>query len=152
VHGPEFNVLGLGDGEGAVLGLCAIRKTVLSDKGKGLGGMTVNDKRLTQICERLIRKLKWKGPFEVELMLDETDGEYCLIEINPRFPAWVDFPSMCGVNFAAALVERLATGEWPGALPACSAGHFYLRHQIEVHGRVDQLAMLTTGAGFGQAS
>ncbi|MFZ4765455.1 MAG: ATP-grasp domain-containing protein [Roseimicrobium sp.] len=151
IHGPEFNVLGLGDGQGGVLGLCALRKTVLSEKGKGLGGMTVNDKRLTQLCERVIRELRWLGPFEIEVMLDEKKSEYCLIEINPRFPAWVDFPSMCGANFAGALLERLATGAWPAPLPTCPAGHFYLRHQIEVHGRVDQLAMLTTGAGMGAA-
>ncbi len=150
VHGPEFDVLGLGDGQGGTIGMCAIRKTALSDKGKGLGGMTVSDKRLLQICERLIGELKWCGPFEAEFMLDESTGAYCLIEINPRFPAWIDFPSMCGANFAAALVDRLATGAWPEPLPVCPAGHFYLRHQIEVHGRVDQLALLTTGTGFGQ--
>ncbi len=148
IRGPEFNVLGLGDGEGGTLGMCAIRKTVVSDKGKGLGGMTINDKRLYALCSRLIHELKWVGPFEIEVMLDEAKNEYCLIEINPRFPAWVDFPSMCGANFAAALVKRLDTGSWPERMPACDAGHFYLRHQVEVHGRIDQIAMITTGAGI----
>ena len=142
VQGPEFNALGLGDGEGGMLGLCCIRKTIISDKGKGLGGMTISDPRLTQMCQRLIRELKWKGPFEIEVMLDEERGEYVLIEINPRFPAWVDFPSMCGANFAAMLVQRLIDGVWPAPLPACPAGHFYLRHQIEVHGHIDQIARL----------
>ncbi|MCX8513336.1 MAG: hypothetical protein ORN83_16445, partial [Chthoniobacteraceae bacterium] len=142
VDGPEFNALGLGDGMGGLVGLCCIRKTILSDKGKGLGGITINDPRLIGVCERLVRELKWSGPFEVEVILDERRGEYVLIEINPRFPAWVDFPSQCGANFAGALVQRLLDGIWPAVLPTCPAGHFYLRHQIEVHGHVDQIAEL----------
>lgn len=144
VHGPEFNALGLGDGNGGILGLCCIRKTILSDKGKGLGGITIQDPRLVSVCERLVHELRWSGPFEVEVILDEARGEYVLIEINPRFPAWIDFPSQCGANFAAALVQRLADGHWPPPLPPCPAGHFYLRHQIEVHGHIDQIASLAS--------
>lgn len=147
VHGPEFNALGLGDGEGGIAGLCCIRKTIVSDKGKGLGGMTISDKRLTAMCERLIGKLRWRGPFEIEVMLDEQRSEYTLIEINPRFPAWIDFPSLIGANFPAALVEMIVTGR-PAPLPECPAGHFYLRHQVEVHGHIDQLAALSTSADF----
>jgi carbamoyl-phosphate synthase large subunit len=143
IHGPEFNALGLGDGQGNMLGLCCIRKTIISDKGKGLGGMTIQDPRLTKMCAKLIQELKWHGPFEVEVMLDEEANEYVLIEINPRFPAWVDFPSMCGSNFAAALVQRLISGTWPAPVPTCPAGHFYLRHQIEVHGHIDQISNLS---------
>jgi carbamoyl-phosphate synthase large subunit len=147
IQGPEFNALGLGDGEGGIVGLCCIRKTIISDKGKGLGGMTISDKRLVEVCERLIRELRWRGPFEIEVMRDDARGEYSLIEINPRFPAWVDFPSMIGANFPAALVEMIATGR-PSPLPECAAGHFYLRHQVEVHGHIDQLAALSTSADF----
>ncbi len=149
IVGPEFNGLGLGDGEGGIIGLCCIRKTIVSDKGKGLGGMTIADPRLLGLCERLIRELKWRGPFEIEVMLDEARGEYVLIEINPRFPAWVDFPSMFGANFPAALVEMMTTGNAPAPLPASPAGHFYLRHQVEVHGHIDQLAALSTSVDFG---
>jgi carbamoyl-phosphate synthase large subunit len=147
IHGPEFNALGLGDGKGGIAGLCCIRKTIVSDKGKGLGGMTISDKRLTAMCERLIGKLRWRGPFEIEVMLDEQRSEYTLIEINPRFPAWIDFPSLIGANFPAALVEMIVTGR-PAPLPECPAGHFYLRHQVEVHGHIDQLAALSTSADF----
>lgn len=147
IHGAEFNALGIGDGEGGMLGLCCIRKTIVSDKGKGLGGMTIADPRLRGVCERLIRELRWKGPFEVEVMMDEEHYEYSLIEINPRFPAWVDFPSLFGANFAAAAVELLTTGR-ADPLPACPAGHFYLRHQIEVLGHIEDLAALSTSTDF----
>ena len=151
IRGAEFNALGIGDGEGGMLGLCCIRKTIVSDKGKGLGGMTIADPRLRGLCERLIRALRWKGPFEVEVMMDEAHDEYSLIEINPRFPAWVDFPSLFGANFAAAAVELLTTGR-AEPLPACPAGHFYLRHQIEVLGHIEDLAALSTSTDFTTAT
>jgi len=129
VSGSEFNVLGLGDGDGGWLGHCCIRKTQLSDKGKGLSGITVTDARLSKLCARLIRELKWPGPFEIELIREESSGDYVLIEINPRFPAWIDFPSILGANFAATLVDILRCNTRLALVPDCPPGSFYIRHQ-----------------------
>lgn len=148
VRGPEFNALGLGDGEGGMVGLCTIRKTIISDQGKGLGGITVLDHTLDEFCARLIGELGWRGPFEIEAMRDEQRGEYVLIEINPRFPAWVDFPSMLGVNFPATLVAMMSGSGRPAPLPRCAPGHFYVRHQVEVVGHIEQLAALSTSTDF----
>ena len=148
IKGPEFDALGIGDGEGNILGLCCIRKTVISDKGKGLGGITVKDTKLEKLCASLVRELKWRGPFELEFMKDDDTGEYCLIEMNPRFPAWVDFPSQFGMNFAAALVQFITLGKPSPPLPGCAAGWFYLRHQVEVLGQVNQLAALSGEGSF----
>jgi carbamoyl-phosphate synthase large subunit len=146
ISGAEFDALGIGDGKGGITGLCCIRKTIVSSKGKGLGGVTVRDPALRQLCEKLIRELKWRGPFEIEVMKDESDGTHCLIEINPRFPAWVDFPARFGLNFAAALAQFAESGEVPRSMPEPEPGWFYLRHQVEVLGRMQQLASLS-GAG-----
>lgn len=152
ITGAEFDALGIGDGEGGICGLCCIRKTIVSSKGKGLGGVTVRDPALRAFCEKLIRELKWRGPFEIEVMKDDATGRHCLIEINPRFPAWVDFPARFGLNFAAALAQFAATGEPPPLLPEPEPGWFYLRHQVEVLGRMDQLAALSgSGEWFNDA-
>jgi len=152
IQGTEFNAMGLGDGEGGIIGLCCIRKTILSDKGKGLGGITIHDNKLQKAVSSLIEELKWRGPFEIETIKDDRSGGHSLIEINPRFPAWVHFPSMFGVNFPAALVEMMTTGKRPAPMPIYPAGHFYLRHQVEVLGRLGQLAELSTGSDFNAAS
>ncbi len=143
VHGAEFNAMGIGDGEGGIIGLCCIRKTIVSSKGKGLGGITVSDPALTAVCQRLIRELRWKGPFEIEVMKDDVTREHHLIEINPRFPAWVGFPTGFGINFPAALTAFAMTGTPPPALPEAAPGWFYLRHQVEVLGQTSQLAALS---------
>lgn len=152
VRGAEFNALGLGDGEGGLVGLCTIRKTIVSAQGKGLGGITVLDPRLDDFCRRLVGELRWRGPFEIEAMLDEERGRYVLIEINPRFPAWIDFPSMLGVNFPATLVAMIEGVGQPTPLPRCAPGHFYRRHQVEVVGHIEQLAALSAGTDLPEAT
>ncbi|HSI86361.1 MAG: biotin carboxylase [Candidatus Methylacidiphilales bacterium] len=136
VTGPEFNVMGIGDGMGNIVAQCSVRKTIVSDKGKGLGAIVVRDETLDRLCGKLIRELCWRGPFEIELIRDTASGGYVLIEINPRFPAWVDFPSMLGSNFAAALLEVILEGHISRAMPPCRPGAFFVRHQIEVVGDV----------------
>ena len=144
VAGPEFDVLGVGDGRGGTLGMCAIRKTHLSNKGKGIGAVTVRDPRLEEASRRVVEALAWHGPFELEWILG-PDG-YTLIEMNPRFPAWVDFPSQLGANFATAWMEELL-GNRPAPLPVLPPGRFFLRHQIEVVGDIGRLASLLAETG-----
>ena len=141
VSGAEFDVLGISE-HGEILGKCSIRKTILSDKGKGMGGIVVSDERLDAISTRIIRELRWNGPFEIELIYDESREEYVLIEINPRFPAWIDFPAMTGANFAVALVDLILNRASASALADCPAGAFFLRHQIEVVGDISRYAHL----------
>lgn len=129
VHGEEYDLVGLCGERGKVLGWAAIKKTVISVEGKGFGGVTIDDPALVELAEKLTAELKWEGPFELEVLRDGS-GEYSVIEINPRFPAWVDFPSMLGVNLPAALVDRLQGSSVE--LPKCPAGKLFLRHNIEL--------------------
>jgi predicted ATP-grasp superfamily ATP-dependent carboligase len=46
------------------------------------------------------RKWQWKGAAEVEFKFDARDGNYKVIEINPRFPAYLRFAMACGLPFA----------------------------------------------------
>lgn len=137
--GAEFNVLGLGDGRGSLLGQCAVRKMILSDKGKGNGSVIVRDPRLDAITRRVMSETRWEGPFELEFIRDRRDDEYRLIEINPRFPAWVGFPVQLGANFPAAWLEWILDGRLPH-LPELPPGKFFLRHQIEVTGDMAELS------------
>jgi carbamoyl-phosphate synthase large subunit len=141
VAGHEFDVLGVGDGAGGLAGTCAVRKTMLSDEGKGLAAVTVRDPELDELTRRIIAELRWPGPFEIEFIRSAEDGAHQLIEFNPRFPAWIDFPSQIGVNFPAALLEQILGGSAP-PLPQPLPGRFFLRHQVEVVGDLGQVAAL----------
>ncbi len=129
VHGEEYDLVGLCGEGGGILGWSAIKKTVISAEGKGFGGVTIDDPELVELAGKLTAELKWEGPFELEVLREATGG-YSVIEINPRFPAWVDFPSMLGVNLPAALLRGLL-GE-SVELGKCPPGKLFLRHNIEL--------------------
>ncbi|MCB1278998.1 hypothetical protein [Prosthecobacter sp.] len=149
VEGEEYNVIGLGDGSGQILGSCAIRKMLRTTSGKGFGGMVVRDSRLDAITQSLIAELRWNGPFELEFVKpDDRNEDFCLIEINPRFPAWCDFPSTLNCNLPAAALE-LALGWHPREpLGHPMPGKFFIRHAIDMTGDLRDLAALTTTGQF----
>ena len=99
--GEELNVVAVGDGEGGLVGAVAMKKLVVTDKGKGWAGITIKDPELLALTERFMRATHWRGPCEVEVIRDR-DGDYHLIEINPRFPAWVYLSAAAGMNLPRA--------------------------------------------------
>jgi carbamoyl-phosphate synthase large subunit len=125
VRGEETNLVGLGDGEGGLLGAVAMRKLALTDKGKGWAGVAVRDPELVALAARIVAATRWRGPFEVEALRDES-GRHHLIEVNPRFPAWVHLASSAGVNLPRAVVE-LARGRVPPALGQYEPGKMFVR-------------------------
>jgi carbamoyl-phosphate synthase large subunit len=103
----ERNIAALGDGRGGLVGAVAMKKIAVTDKGKAWAGVTIRDPALIELSERFVRETRWAGPFELELILSR-DGTYHVIEINPRFPAWIYLAASAGVNLPAQAVA-LAT-------------------------------------------
>lgn len=144
VAGEEYDVVGLGDGKGGLVGCCAIRKMMLTDNGKAFSGVVVTDPLLQAQVERIIKTLRWRGPFELEFV--KGAHGHALIEMNPRFPAWVDFPSQIGCNLPAALVATLISRTRVPIAP-CKAGRMFIRHCVDLAGDIVQFADLSvTGA------
>jgi predicted ATP-grasp superfamily ATP-dependent carboligase len=48
----------------------------------------------------LLRELNYTGVCEVEYLKDPRNGEYKLIEINPRTWLWVELAKACGIDYA----------------------------------------------------
>ncbi len=59
-------------------------------------------------AEKFVRAYGWRGPSEWELMTAGDD--LTLIEINPRFPAWVYAATGVGVDLPGHGLEAWATG------------------------------------------
>ena len=129
VVGEELNVIGLGDGEGGSLGTVGIKKISVTSLGKIWTGVTIKHAAMMEAANRFIRELKWRGPFELECIV-KGDDVY-LIEINPRFPAWVYFATGVGVNLPARLV-RAALGVDQPAAPDYDAGKLFVRYSYEL--------------------
>ncbi|MBM5782152.1 MAG: ATP-grasp domain-containing protein [Pelagibacterales bacterium] len=109
VSGQEVNMIALANKEGKVKGRVAIKKQLTTNIGKVWTAVSIKDNRLEKICDSFVEKTKWRGPFELEFISNQ-EGVY-LIEINPRFPAWVYFASAIGINLPKMLLEILENGD-----------------------------------------
>jgi carbamoyl-phosphate synthase large subunit len=129
IKGEECNLTALGDGNGSMLGAVMMKKRAVTSKGKAWAGVSTFDRTLNQVAEALISELKWRGPLEVEVMRDES-GAYHLIEINPRFPAWIYLSYGVGRNLPAVLLD-LIFGKTPPVFPAPLTGTLFIRYAEE---------------------
>jgi len=133
--GEEFNVVAVGDGQGNLLGAVPMKKLVITDKGKGWAGVTIRDAALLTLARDFMQHTRWRGPCELEVMRDKQ-GKLQLIEINPRFPAWVHLATGAGVNLPNAVVE-LALGHVVEPQLTYAVGKLFIRIAW------DQLANIT---------
>lgn len=141
LQGDEFNVTGLGDGNGNVVGAVAMRKLVITDKGKGWAGVSIRDESLLDLSRRVISALRWRGGLELEFMREKGNGDFSLLEINPRFPAWVYLATAAGQNLPEALVA-MALGRPAPAFNGYEVGKVFVRASWDLitdMGRIEQL-------------
>ena len=129
ISGDELNVVGLGDGEGGCLGLVAVKKVWITSQGKMWTGVTVKNQRMLDAAEKFVRCHRWRGPFELECMV--ADGEVCLIEINPRFPAWVYLATAVGLNLPSQLLRR-SLDLSPAPAADYEAGKLFVRYSYDL--------------------
>jgi carbamoyl-phosphate synthase large subunit len=130
VHGTEYNVTGLGDGEGNVIAAVPMRKQFITDKGKAWAGISIDDKKLLDLTTRFVEATKWRGGFELEMM-KLSDGRYFLMEINPRIPAWVYLAVGVGQNIPEALA-LLALGQKPEPYKTYDVGKLFIRYSWDM--------------------
>lgn len=130
VFGSEVNVTALGDGTGITVGAVPMRKQYITDKGKAWAGISIDDKKLMSMTRKLIKSTKWSGGLELEVIKTSED-EYYLLEINPRFPAWVYLSVGCGQNHPEALV-KLAMGEKVKAFKKYEIGKMFIRYSYDM--------------------
>jgi len=128
-EGQEINLTGLGTAQG-LIGAVMMSKRALTDKGKAWAGVSVVDEQLERLAATLVEGLGWRGPFEAEV-LRARDGQLYLIEMNPRFPAWIYLSHGVGRNLPLTLVEMLQ-GEAAPIFPPLRPGVMFLRYAEEL--------------------
>ncbi len=144
VEGTEIDIAGLGDGRGTLIGAVPIRKLYITDKGKGWAGITLQDERLLDYTRNFIRSSRWKGGFELEIMRgnDEAQTLY-LMEINPRFPAWIYTTAAAGQNLPAALV-KLAMGRKQPPFGPYEVGKMFIRYSWDLITDIGEYQQIAT--------
>ncbi len=142
IYGEEYVVGGVGDGKGGLVCQCAMRKLLRSKLGKAYGGVVIEDPAVNDIALRLVKELKWEGPFEIELV-KPAGGEHHLFEINPRFPAWISFPAKIGCNMPAYVAEH-ALGLTTATPSRAPVGKMFFRHSEDVVADIADVARIIT--------
>lgn len=142
VRGTEVNVTVLGDGHGSCVGAVPMRKLYITDKGKAWAGVSIEDETLMRITRTLMESSCWRGPCELEFMRAEG-GEYYLMEMNPRFPAWVYLACGCGQNHPEALVQ-MAMGKTVNPMTSYQIGHMFIRYSQDLIVPMDEFEKIST--------
>jgi carbamoyl-phosphate synthase large subunit len=146
VKGTEVNVVAVGDGKGRTVAAVSMRKQYITDKGKAWGGITIDDSNLMEITRNVIAQTRWRGGMELE-MIKTTTGEYYLIEINPRIPAWVYLAVGAGQNMPEALV-KLAMGEEVPSYTDYQVGKMFIRYSWDMLGDIGQFEQISMNGVF----
>lgn len=142
INGTEFNVTGLGDGKGNTISAVPMRKQYITDKGKAWGGISISDQNMLDLTDKFITSTKWKGGFELELMKNK-DGDFYIMEINPRIPAWVYLAVGVGQNIPEALV-KLAMGMEIKPFSDYTVGKMFVRYSWDMIVDLEDFQQIST--------
>jgi carbamoyl-phosphate synthase large subunit len=116
----------LGDGKGNLISAIPMRKLYITDKGKAWAGITLEDASLIKLARTFVKNTHWKGGCELEIMRT-ADGVPYIMEINPRFPAWIYLTAAAGQNQPGKLA-RMAMGEIVEPLVEYEVGKMFIRY------------------------
>ncbi|MBP1663090.1 MAG: ATP-grasp protein [Bacteroidetes bacterium] len=130
IKGTEINIAALGDGLGNAISIIPMRKLYITDKGKAWAGITLDDETLIELARKFVTVTKWRGGCELEVMLTQ-DGKPYIMEVNPRFPAWIYLTAAAGQNQPAALV-KMALGEKPQPYADYEVGKIFIRYSWDL--------------------
>lgn len=126
INGTEINIAVLGDGEGNAISVIPMRKLYITDKGKAWAGITLEEQAFIDLAKTFIKATKWKGGCELEVM-QTADGKSYIMEVNPRFPAWIYLTAAAGQNQPASLV-KLALGDKLKPFTDYEVGKIFIRY------------------------
>ncbi len=141
IKGTEVNVAALGDGKGKCISAVPMRKLYITDKGKAWAGITIEDEGLADLSTQFVKATQWRGGFELEVM-KTTDNQYYIMEVNPRFPAWIYLTAASGQNQPAALL-KMALGEKIAPYTAFQVGKILLRYSWDLVINVEEFQQIS---------
>lgn len=102
------------------------KENLRNSSGCGIAVEIIRDERLTEICEEIMRKMNLNGVMNAEFF--ETNGEFRIIEINPRLSAGTSFSCQAGLNTVLNAME-IADGKCCEFSEISVGKHFAKRYE-----------------------
>lgn len=143
VAGEEYDVAALMDGERELIGAVMMKKMGLTSKGTAWAGVTVYDQDIFNLGKKILNKLEWTGPIELELIKGAFSQKIYLVEVNSRFPSWIYLAARAGQNLPLAAFQ-LAKGDRLKPMPPYRTGVFFVRSAQEYTADFELLKKITT--------
>jgi len=143
IEGEEYNAAVVGDGKGNLLAVAGMKKLVFTDKGKGWACVSIINEDLNELAEQAVSALAWPGAMEVEAIKSKKDGKFYLIELNPRFPAWIYLAKAAGMNLPH-LYLQLALGKEITEKMAYRSGVVFTNYTTNLITDLDRISTLFT--------
>lgn len=78
--------------------------------GSSCCNITINSPELINLCSSVLLDLSWEGFADFDLIEDPKDGQFKIMEINPRFPACLKSAVESGIDYANLLVDYTLKG------------------------------------------
>lgn len=141
IQGTEINIAALGDGKGNAISVIPMRKLYITDKGKAWAGITLEDENYIELARKFIKVTKWRGGCELEIM-QTSDGKPYIMEVNPRFPAWIYLTAAAGQNQPAELV-KLALGLKVKPFTDYEVGKIFVRYAWDLITNIEEFQKIS---------
>ena len=103
--GDEFGLDVMNDLNGKNIGV-SVKKKLAMRAGETDKAVTVDLPEVKQIGARVGDKLHHIGNLDMDIM-QRANGDYCVLELNPRFGGGFPFSYEAGVNFPLAIIKWL---------------------------------------------
>jgi len=149
ITGEEYNVSAVIARDRSIAAMIAIKKVGVNEKGKGVMCTVVDDSVITEHAKKILEKLDWRGPLELEFVMPKGAKAPYLIEVNCRFPSWILLSAWAGSNLPAILLEEILGERHENRAPA-RAGTSFVRDVTEISvpfAQIDSLARFGSVAG-----
>jgi len=110
MEGEEYSVFALCDVDSTIRLSVTARKNGIADDGETWMSVIVDGTGLEKYVKRFVYCLDWIGPIEFDFI--KRDNELFVIDINPRFPSWIDGLADAGLNAPSHTIS-LIKGKCP---------------------------------------
>jgi carbamoyl-phosphate synthase large subunit len=146
VYGEEFAVAAVCDQKHRLTGAVAIKKLLRCERGNTWGAVQVDLPDLVDSLEAFLKEVRWTGPVEAEFIRDSVTEKFMLLEVNPRFPAWIGYCADIGVNLPLQAV--LAALGRPVPPPTPQRDLMFMRSCEEIPAKAGAFAAFATRGGL----
>lgn len=111
---PYYNVMLYRSAEGKITGSAIIEILRFFPIQGGSSSLcrTIEQPELLSVCSRILEQLQWVGMADFDV-LKTTNGEFKIIEINPRVPASLRAADIAGVNFPDIMLSDARRSQTP---------------------------------------